>query len=470
MFFISFVAALAVGLARAGADSWPAFRGPNGSGVAPRGRPPVHPSPTNEVAWVAEVPWSPSSPAVWGKRVFLTTFAEGRLETRAYAAHDGRALWTAGIAPEVLEDYHPTSGSPSAATPATDGRRVVSYFGSVGLVCYSVRGEELWRHRLPVAQTHGSFGSGTSPLIVGHRVILNRDLLTGSSLLAVDLKTGRRLWETPRPESPTSYGTPVVWKQPHRRELIVGGSLSLRAYDLESGAERWRVYRLPAATCTTPVIGDGLLFFAGWAPGQADAPFPTWEATLKDQDKNADGWLSADEVQGGARGLKSFDFDGNGKLERADWDTLETMLKRGENCLLAIKPGGQGDVTASHVAWKASRGLPYVPSPLYYEGRVYLVKDGGLVSSFDARTGQPAYLQERLNDAAGTYYASPVAADGRIYLASLKGRLTVIKAGGDHPEILHQADFAERLDASPAVVGHRLYLRTRSKLYAFGPH
>jgi outer membrane protein assembly factor BamB len=108
-----------------------------------------------------------------------------------------------------------------------------------------------------------------------------------------------------------------------------------------------------------------------------------------------------------------------------------------------------------------------VASPLFYEGRIYLIKDGGLLSSFDARTGQPYYLQERL-EAGGNYYSSPVAADGRIYLASLAGKLTVVKAGGDKPEILHQSDFADRILATPAIVGDRLYLRTKTKLYAFG--
>src|SRR6185503_17465339 len=119
------------------------------------------------------------------------------------------------------------------------------------------------------------------------------------------------------------------------------------------------------------------------------------------------------------------------------------MMKRGENVLLAVKPGGSGDVTETHVAWKFERGLPYVPSPLFYDGRIYLVKDGGMISSFDAKTGKEFYVQERLN-ALGSYYSSPVAADGRIYLASLPGKLTIVKAGGDKPEILHQADFKER--------------------------
>src|SRR5206468_6641442 len=119
---------------------------------------------------------------------------------------------------------------------------------------------------------------------------------------------------------------------------------------------------------------------------------------------------------------------------------------KAENVLVAVKPGGRGNITQTHVAWKATRGLPYVPSPLFYDGRIYLIRDGGMMSSFDARGGKPFYTQERL-EATDKYYASPVAADGRIYLASLAGKLSVVKAGGDKPEALQQVDFGERIFA-----------------------
>jgi outer membrane protein assembly factor BamB len=145
---------------------------------------------------------------------------------------------------------------------------------------------------------------------------------------------------------------------------------------------------------------------------------------------------------------------------------MQSRLAKSENLLVAVRPGGRGDITKSHVAWKTTRGLPYVPSPLFYDGRIYLIRDGGMMSSFDAKTGAPFYLQERL-EAAESYYASPVAADGRIYVVSLPGRLSVIKAGGDKPEILHQANFGERVFATPALTGNRLYFRTQTKLYGF---
>jgi outer membrane protein assembly factor BamB len=448
--------------------SWPAFRGPNSSGVSLTAKPPVKFGPNERALWKIDVPWSPSSPCVAGDRIFLTTFYEGKLETRCYDRRDGKLLWSRGASAEKLEEFHPTEGSPAASTPATDGARVVSYFGSCGMVCYDMNGNELWHYPLPVASTAGGFGSGTSPLIAGDLVILNRDQARDSSLLAVRLRDGQKVWETARNDAPTSYGTPIFVDHDGTEEVVVAGSLFLKGYDLKTGAQRWMVRGLPSFTCTTPVVGDGLIFCAGWSPGKSDSPWPSWESVLEKQDKNGDGVITLDEFKDGAVWFKSQDIDGNGKLDREDWDTIGGLMKRGENVLLAVKPGGRGDVTDTHVAWKFQRGLPYVPSPLYYDKRLYLVKDGGMLSCFDAVTGTPFYTQERLS-AQGSYYASPVAADGRIYLFALNGKAIVLKAGGDKPEVLHTADFGERIAGTPALVEEMIYVRTQTKLYAFGP-
>jgi len=447
---------------------WPQFRGPNSAGVAAEARPPVKISPTENVLWKVEVPWSPSSPAVWGDRMFLTTFSDGELQTRAHSCADGRLLWSHGVKPDALEVFHRSDGSPAAATPATDGRRVVSYFGSFGLICYDAEGKELWRHPLPVAFSGGGFGSGTSPVIAGKLVLLNRDQDRDSSLLTVDLETGKKVWETARPEARGSFGTPMIWNNEGVEEVVQGGSLRLKGYDLKTGAERWVVEGITGFVCTTPVVGDGMLFFAAWSPGKADSPWPPWAAFLGQNDKNADGKVALEEFDAGSRDFsRGLDLDHDGSITKADWDVLLASTAKAQNVMLAVKGGGRGDITSTHVAWKFTRGLPYVPSPLFYEGRVYLVKDGGMMSSLDAKTGQPVYAQERLGTT-GSYYASPVAADGRIYLASLPGKLSVVKAGGEKPEILHQADFGERIFATPALVGERLYLRTEKHLWAFG--
>ncbi|MBN8248608.1 MAG: PQQ-binding-like beta-propeller repeat protein [Verrucomicrobia bacterium] len=451
----------------AGTTDWPAFRGANSSGVAVDAQPPLRPGPGAGVAWQTEVPGSPSSPVVWGDRVFVTTVADGKLETRAYGLRDGRLLWSRDAGATTLEEFHGSEGSPAAGSPVTDGRHVVVYFGSCGLRAYDVDGKELWKHDLPVARTAGNFGSGTSPLLLSDRVILNRDLATGSSVMAVDLATGRTLWETPRPDSPTSYGTPILWDHDGVREVVVAGSLSMKAYDPATGAERWVVRGLPSYSCTTPVVGDGMLYYAGWSPGKADSPWPSWDSTVERQDKDGDGRISVSEFESGPVWFKAQDVDADGWLTRKDWDTIGGLMKQGENVLLAVRPGGQGDITSTHVAWKATKGLPYVPCPLHYDGRVYLVKDGGMVSAFDARNGTPAYLQERL-PAQGGYYASPVAAAGRLYSASLQGKLTVFKAGGERPEVLHEADFGERIAGTPVLIGNRMLLRTQSKLMLLG--
>ncbi len=455
--------------APAAVDSWPAFRGANSSGVSDTAKPPVKFGPAENVLWSRDVPGAPSSPCVWSDRIFLTAFEGGKLQTRCHDRRDGKLLWSRVVPVEKLEEFQATEGSPASATPVTDGQRVVSYFGSCGLVAYDFAGQELWRHPLRTAVTAGGFGSGVSPLIVGDVVVVNRDQMRESSVLAVDLKTGKKVWETPRPDAPTSYGSMVVWQNGGATEVVVSGSLALKAYDVKSGAERWRVRGLPSYTCTTAVVGDGMLFFAGWSPGKADSPWPSWESVLEKQDKNGDGVISLEEFtdKSDAAWFKAQDIDGDGKLTRQDWDAIGNQMKKGENVMLAIKPGGSGDITDTHVAWKFTRGLPYVPSPLFYQGRVYVVKDGGMASCVDAKTGQPFYTQERLN-AAGSYYSSPVAADGRIYVASIDGKVTVFKAGGDAPEILHQVDFKERIAATPALVGNHLYLRTATKLYAFG--
>jgi outer membrane protein assembly factor BamB len=452
--------------AEAAAENWPQFRGPNCSGVSLQAKPPVKIGPTNGVLWKINVPWSPSSPCVWGDRIFLTTFADGELQIDCYKAENGAPVWSRGLKPEKLETYHHSEGSPAASTAATDGERVVSYFGSFGLICHDFAGKELWRHPLPLAMSGGGFGSGTSPIIAGDLVIVNRDQDQNSSLLAIDIRSGKTAWEAARPEASGSFGTPIIWNNGGRDEVVMPGAIRLKGYDLRTGAERWAFEGVTTFPCTTPVTAEGMLFFAAWAPGKADAPFPSWEKFLERSDKNKDGEITLDEFDPSDREFaRAMDMNHDGKVTKEDWDLLAARNAKGENVAIAIKTGAKGEVTQNDLAWKFTRGLPYVPSPLYYDGRFYMVRDG-MLTSLDAKTGKPIYTQERLN-ANGNYYASPVGADGRIYFISDPGKLTVVKAGGETPEILHQADFGERTFATPALVGDKLYLRTASKLYAF---
>jgi outer membrane protein assembly factor BamB len=463
------VSLLAAGAARAAEGWWPQFRGPNSSGVSESARPPVDFAPGTNQLWKVSVPSGASSPCVWGDWIFLTAFDDGKLQTLCYQRRDGTLLWKRDARASAIEEYNATEGSPAASTTATDGKRVVSYFGSCGLVCYNTKGKELWQYPLPVAQTSGGFGSGCSPAILGGLVIVNRDQVKDCSLLAVDLRSGKKVWETARPDVKQSFGTPILWKDEGAVEVVMSGSLQLKGYDLKTGAERWTLGGMPSFTCTTPVLGDGLLFFAGWAPGKDASSKMSFAQLAKQADKNGDGVITLEEAKAAGLGsfFKALDVNGDGKITAEDIDMMNAAMAKGENVLVAVKPGGHGAVTEQQVVWKQTRGLPYVPSPLHYDGRVYLVRDCGMISSFDAKTGQPYYQQERI-DAIGNYYASPVAADGRIYVTSLNGRVTVLAAGGELPKVLHQADFGERIAATPALVGKVLYLRTATALFAFG--
>jgi outer membrane protein assembly factor BamB len=452
------------------ADYWPQFRGPNGAGISDSAKPPVHFGPGSNELWHVKVPAGLSSPCVWGHSIFLTAFNDGKLSVLAVDRKSGKQRWEKPVPAAAIEKYHLTEGSPAASTCATDGRNVVSYFGSCGLVCHDFSGKEVWRLELPTVRQGGDFGSGASPIIVGDVVVVNRDQGKGSELIAVNLKTGKIAWHADRADLSSGYSTPVVWKGKSGEEIVLPGYTQLRAYDLKTGKEIWRVAGLPAATCTTPVLGDGLLFFAGWAPGK-DMPMPSFDKLLEGgpfggTDKNGDGVLDYDEASDQMKSFfGGFDQNEDKRLTREEWSTFLAAIAKGENSLLAVKPGGKGDITASHVAWKQKKGLPYVPSPLWYRGFVYIIKDGGMLSRFAAKSGEPTYEQERIGTL-GSYYASPVAADGRLYVVSLDGVLTVL-AAGDKPEVLGRAEFKERIAATPALVDKTIYVRSAENLWAF---
>jgi outer membrane protein assembly factor BamB len=448
---------------------WPQFRGPNGSGVAPDAHPPVFFGPASNVLWTISLPSGYSSPCVWGERIFLTGYDGEKLETLCVARRDGKILWRRTAPARQIEAFNKREGNPAAGTPATDGARVYVYFGSCGLLCYDHNGKEQWQLPLPVAKTVGDFGSGTSPIVADGLVILNRDQATNSALLAVNARTGRIAWQSDRPDFFSSWSTPVIWAQ-SAKEVVLPGFLRLKSYDLKTGVERWTVRGLAAAVCTSPVIGDGLLYCATWSTGGSggeEASFPPFEMLLLG-DKDGDGKISLSEAKAAKMGdfFNAYDSNKDGFIERQEWDGLRNIALQGKNSLLAIRSGGRGDITATHVAWTVTKGLPYVPSPLFYQGRIYLVKDGGMVSCFEAKTGKELFVQERLG-APGSYYASPVAADGKIFFASLKGVITVLEAG-DTLKVLASNEFGERLGSTPALVGNQMFVRTDQHLHAFG--
>jgi outer membrane protein assembly factor BamB len=452
--------------------AWPQFRGPNGSGVADEQKPPVEFGPAKNVKWKVPIPSGLSSPIVVGDKLVLTAFDGGKLYTIAYNRADGSEAWRKDAGAKTIEPYFKAEGSPAAPTPATDGERIVSYFGSCGLICYDLAGKELWRFDMPIEPSAGDFGTGTSPVIADGLVVVVRDEMKDARVVAVEAATGSKKWEKKR-QSPSSYGTPVVWDTPEGKQVVAAGHGRMIAYDLKTGDEKWSVFGMPAGCCTSPVAADGHLFFAGWSPGGPDdkeTQMPKFEDLLKGVDADKDGAFSKAEAE--KTEMKDFfsslDANKDGKITKAEWDAVLKFMADGKNSAFAVKPGGSGDVTKSHVLWTKTKGLPYIASAIVYRGQVVTVKDGGLVSAFDAKTGKEVYLQER-EAAGGRYYASPVAANGYIYFVTLDdGTFTVLKAGADKAEVVAKnPKLGEKVAATPAIADDTLYVRTDKHLYAF---
>jgi len=447
---------------------WPQFRGREGLAIANGKDAPVHFGTSAGVLWKTPLPPGHSSPCIWGERIFLTALNAGVLETLCLDRRDGRILWRRAAPATKVEPAH-RIGSPAASTPTTDGRTVFVYFGSAGLSAYDFEGKEQWKLSLPPPMVE--FGTGTSPILAGDLLILLSDQDQGSYLLAVNKSTGRQVWRTERPEFRRSFSTPFVWRHNGDEELVVPGSIWLRSYNLKDGSERWSFAGTSRVANSSPTAGDGLLFSASWNVGSDPGdrismePFDQF-ASANDRDKN--GKLTREEIPAGPirDRFSQMDLNKDGDVTSAEWQMMAEMFVRAGNAVLAIRPGGKADVTTSHLAWKSTRSLPYVCSPVYYQGRLYTVKNGGLASCYEAKTGRPFYQDERL-DAGGDYYASLVAAGGRIYAASQKGVVVVWEAG-DQLKILARNELSEQVMATPAIVDGKLYIRTEGHLYAFG--
>lgn len=465
------VLAAAIGQVRSSvAEPWPQFRGPHGAARSTSAAGlPSEIGPDKNVVWKVPLPAGHSSPIVFGEHVYLTTIEGGTLATLALDRASGKVLWTAKAPHKGLEKIH-RIGSHAQATPAADGQRVVSFFGSSGLFCYDTSGKPLW-HR-PMGPFNNDFGAAISPIIVDDWVILCQDHDTDSFLMALDKRTGETVWHTDRSEFPRNYCTPVIVDGDGQKQIVIAGTLRVVGYDLASGKEQWTVRGIARAACSSPGLADdGTVFIASWAGGgepgeriQVDA----FDGVAARRDKNNNGTLEADELEeGGAihRRFSQVDRDKTGTITRQEYEYFRSLFDKSRNVVVAIKPGGRGDVTDSHVAWEFSKFVPFIASPLCVGGTVFLVKDGGILTSIDARTGQP--IKTKRLPATGAYYSSPVSGDGKVYLLNERGRATVISATGNW-QVLSTSDLGEDTYATPAIVDGRIYLRTAGHLYCFG--
>src|SRR4051794_16764068 len=306
--------------------AWPQFRGPGGSGIAEHEKPPVEFGPAKNVKWSIASPAGLSSPIVVGDKLVLTAFDDGQLSTIAINRADGKEAWDVEAPAQKIEQYYKAQGSPASSTCATDGKHIVSYFGSCGLFCYDLNGKEQWRFDMPPAETIAGFGTGNSPIIVDGAVILERESTNDSRIISIDINTGQVNWEKKR-ESKSSFSTPALWPTAAGKQIVTAGFKKMIGYDFKSGDEIWHCDGMPAASCTTPVTDGGNLLYAGWSPGDpADKDFkmPSFDDILKEGDANHDGILSKEESE--KTKLKGFfdiqDQNKDGKLTSEEWDTL----------------------------------------------------------------------------------------------------------------------------------------------------
>ncbi len=447
--------------------NWPQFRGEGGLGIG-TGKPPVEFGEGKKVKWAAEVPHGHSSPCIWGDKIFLTGLDSGKLVTFCVNRKDGHELWRVAAPAEKIETTH-RIGSPASSTPCTDGERAYVYFGSFGVLAYDLNGREIWKKALPPPMVE--FGTGASPLLAGGRVIIVCDQDVGSYLLGLDAKTGAEAWRTDRPEFRRSFSSPFLWRHDGMEEIVVAGSLWVRGYEVKDGHQRWSSRGMARVSNATPVAADGLLLVSSWNGGGGESdhivmvPFEEFLAT---NDANKDGVLTIDEFPKGPLRdrFSQIDVNKDGKVTRDEYEHMRSMFAAAANQLFIIKPNGYGDITETHTLWKVSKHLPYVSSPLCYNGRVFAIKNGGLASCYDLRSGKTFYQAERMN-APGDYYSSAVAADGRIYVASQRGTVVVMDAGESF-HILARNDLHAPIFATPAIVDGVIYLRTDKHLFAFG--
>ena len=482
--------------------NWPRFRGPNGQGIAETDNIPVDISQESIILWKTPVPSGHSSPVIWGDRIYLTANESSNkkdLMTLCINRENGNILWQKSVEAQTKAEMHQRN-HPASSTPAVDEKHVYVYFGTYGLICYDHEGNKVWYRIIKTPKNY--YGMATSPILYQDKVILVLDdsSMTVSRLLAVNQDTGETVWQQRRSLFRAGWSTPMIWSHDDKDELVVLGSQRLTSYNPSTGQEIWWADGFPSETIGIPVTGGGLLFAsATMSYGRGDEKFDTgrmWKITLDEFDKNKDNQIQRNEMTekfdvpmrpeltrdnpGYGFGfddntptkekmdslMKYFDRDKNGNITEAEWNQLLDSFTRGRQpTLLAVRPGATKDARKSHIAWEIHNGIPEVPSLLYCQGRLYLMRDGGLLTCLETSTGKELFRQ-RIG-AAGQYLASPITAGDKILFASAPGTVTIIQAD-DKLKILARKDFGEQIFATPAIVENKIYLRTKGHLYALG--
>ena len=450
------------------AGEWDRFRGPNGGGVSDEKGLPVEFGPDKNVVWKTELPPGHSSPVFGDEAIFLTGWEGESLFTFALDRETGRILWRREVARRRSGELHETNG-PASPSAATDGTNAYVFFQDVGMISYGPDGNERWR--LPLGPFNNPMGMGASPIIAGGLVIQVCDSETDSFMLAVEKDSGRVAWRNERQFVTRGFSTPVLYdpKDGSGLQVLVAGSYELIAYSVATGEKVWWVRGLTWQLKPTPVMDEDTIYVLCWAGnadlGQQEEVIP-FEEALKLYDANKDGGITVEEAPEPAmkKGWNSYDLDLDGHMNERDW--YHYRAKRSSvNAVNAIRLGGKGDMTEGAFRWRHYKTLPNVPSPLLYQDVLYLVKDGGIVTALNAETGE-VLKQGRLRDALEKYFSAPVAADGKVYMLSQAGKVSVLKPGADW-DVVQVNDLGHEAYATPAIVDGKLYIRTNWGLYCF---
>jgi outer membrane protein assembly factor BamB len=470
------LANLAVGLSLAlpaglPAEDWPQFRGPNCSGVSTSKKAlPTEFSDKDKVRWSADLGEGIASPIVAGGRVLATAMTgKQRFAVFCLDAGTGKLLWKRDWDTGPLPRITPPN-SHASSTPAADGKRVYVYFSTLGLIALDVvDGKEAWHLPLPRPCYLMDWGAAFSPIVFRDLVIFDLEDDLNPFLIAVEAATGKVRWRTPRPEMLAGYAVPLICEAGGRTDIVVAGTGRLIGYDPATGKGIWTCNTLLRTIMTTPVVHNGIIYVSVQSYG--DAGRTIRHALLEWLDTNQDGKLSRNEVPEEFRErFDKADTKHKGYLEGEEIDRAfqsPNNMVGGGNIIQAIKGGGTGDVTKTHLLWNLKNRSPSnLSSPLLVGDHLFVVKKGGLSSCFAAATGKTLWELERLHNF-GEYYASPVAGDGKIYVTGENG-FVVVLAEGPELKVLAKNDMGGTCIATPAIADGRLLIRTREKLYCIG--
>jgi outer membrane protein assembly factor BamB len=446
----------------ASSQEWTRFRGPNGSGVSSSTGLPTEFGPEKNVAWKAELPFATSSPVLTKDTVYVTASTEAKLLVLCLERSDGSTRWTRELDRAQVTEVYPANDSASPS-PVTDGQNVYAFFPELGLVSYDAKGEQRWV--LPLEPFVSFYGMSASPILAGDALILQCDQQQGSYLLAVDKNTGKELWKTERTGMIESWATPVLYPTDAPTTAVVFGTYLVCGYSLATGAETWRMKGLGYTPVCSPIVEGDRVFAC--VPNHAEQPLPKFDSLIDGMDANEDGMLSAEELGESPLGehFGWADADKDELITVDEWAFVRAGMSNSDYGLVAIDLEKGAEGIAPVEAWRYKRALPSISTPLLYDGIIYLTKDGGIVTTLDAGTGEVA-KSERVQHGGSEFYPSPVAADGRVYVASNAGDVTVLKAGGEW-EILAVNSLGEEIQACPAIADGALYIRTRTALYCF---